>query len=298
MQISKQSGLISALTAYVIWGFLPIYWKQLGMVPSAEQLAWRVAGCALLAWSVLLIRRRKPVLFALLGKKSAGGSLLLRLLVAAVLIGLNWGIYLWAVESSRMVEASLGYYINPLVNVILGMIFFSEKLGRRRFIALILATAGVLVMTFETGVFPWISLLLAFSFGLYGLVTKQFPSELDSIEALAGEMVLLGPLGGAYLLLAGQGGTVHIAGFGTLTTVLLLAAGLITLLPLWLFGRGAKSLPLGVLGFLQYVAPTMMLLLGVLIYGEAFSWGKGVAFLFILAALTLYSSTIYGGEEK
>jgi chloramphenicol-sensitive protein RarD len=297
MHDNKRSGLISALTAYVIWGFLPIYWKQLGQVPSQELLAWRVAGCAVLAWTVVLFRRRPPVLSSLIRKEKTGRALFLRVLAAAVLIALNWGIYLWAVEMERMVEASLGYYINPLVNVVLGIFFFSEKLGRKRLTALILALIGVIIMTVDTGVFPWISLLLALSFGLYGLATKQFPPELDSIEALAGEMLFLGPLGAAWLIFMGRGGAVHIAGYGPLTTVLLLTAGLITLLPLWLFGRGAKSLPLGVLGFLQYVAPTTMLLLGVFVYGEPFSWGKGAAFLFILAALSIYSSTILREQD-
>ena len=216
--------------------------------------------------------------------------MLLRVLAAAVLIGLNWGVYLWAVETEKMVEASLGYYINPLVNVFLGMIFFSERLGKIRLTALVLAFTGVAIMTVQSGVVPWVSLALALTFGLYALVTKQFPSSVDSIEALGWEMVVLGPLGVLYLLREGLRGTWHIAGFGMQATVLLLFAGAITLLPLWLFGRGAKKLPLGVLGFLQYIAPTMMLLLGVAAFGEPFGWGKAAAFLFILVALGLYSS--------
>ena len=287
-QSRSRDGLVSALSAYLIWGLLPVYWKHLGIVPSAELLAWRVSGCTVLAWTFILIRRRKPV--------KLDRILMIHIASAAILIGLNWGIYLWAVETERMVEASLGYYINPLINVVLGMIFFSEELGKIRLTALLLALAGVIIMTVQSGSFPWISLALALTFGLYGLVTKKFPPAMDSIEALAREMVVLGPLGIAYLLRSGLDSTLHFPGFGQKVTTLLLLAGAVTLLPLWLFGRGAKKLPLGVLGFLQYIAPTIMLLLGTLVYGEPFGWGKAVSFLIILTALGLYSSTL--GKPK
>ncbi|MDC7218368.1 MAG: EamA family transporter RarD [Spirochaetales bacterium] len=284
MNKKNNGGLVSALSAYMIWGLLPIYWKVLHSVPSAELLAWRVAGAAFIAWAFILLRGRKPVPLTKV--------LFLRVLAAALLIGFNWGIYLWAIEFEHMVEASLGYYINPLLNVLLGMIFFSEKLGKTRLAALLLAAVGVLIMTFQNGVFPWLSFALALSFGLYGLVTKKFPPEMDSIEALAREMTLLGPPAVLYLIFLGSRGASHLSGYGQNVTVLLILAGSVTLLPLWLFGRGAKRLPLGVLGFLQYIAPTLMLLLGTLVYGEPFGWGKAAAFAFILTALALYSSTI------
>jgi chloramphenicol-sensitive protein RarD len=284
MEQKNHSGLSSALLAYLIWGMLPVYWKVLHQVSSLELLAWRVAGCTLLAWAFILLRGRKPVPLTKV--------LFIRITTAAILIGLNWGIYLWAVAAEKMVEASLGYYINPLINVILGMIFFSEKMGKIRLAALILAFIGVIIMTIQNGVFPWVSLGLALSFGLYGLVTKKFPPEMDSIEALAREMILLGPLAMGYLVFIGFKGSWHIEGFGQEVTLMLILAGVVTLLPLWLFGRGAKMLPLGVLGFLQYIAPTCMLLLGTLVYGEPFGWEKGLAFAFILTALGLYSSTL------
>ncbi|MDC7223650.1 MAG: EamA family transporter RarD [Spirochaetales bacterium] len=284
MAQQQRNGTGSALGAYIIWGLLPVYWKHLGSVPSAELLSWRVGGCALLAWAALFLRRRKPVPLT--------GRLLLRVCAAALLIGINWGIYLWAVEKERMVEASLGYYINPLINVVLGMIFFSEKLSKIRFAALMLALGGVIIMTIQTGSFPWISLGLALTFGLYGLVTKRFPPEMDSIEALAREMMVLGPPAVLFLVVAALRGQVHFSGSGLAQQALLLGAGVVTLLPLWLFGRGAKTLPLGVLGFLQYVAPTLMLILGVAVYGEPFGWGKALSFVIILTALGLYTWTL------
>jgi chloramphenicol-sensitive protein RarD len=286
----KKTGILSAFTANIICVLLPIYWKSLTGIHQAALLAWRVAGCSLLAGTVILLRRRNPVPLSKI--------LFLRLFTASILIGLNWMIYLWAIEKGLMVEASLGYYINPLVNVLLGMIFFSEKLGKIRLTALILAFTGVLIITIESGVFPWLSIALALSFGLYGLVTKRFPPEMDSIEALAREMFFLGPFALIYLTYLGSNGSWHFFAYGSKETLLLIMAGSVTLLPLWLFGRGAKTLPLGVLGFLQYVAPTSMLLLGILIYREPFNPGKAVAFAFILIALGVYSTTLFPHKKK
>ena len=250
MADNRRNGFAAGFTAYLIWGFLPVYWKLLGSVPSLELLAWRVSGCCLLAWIILWVR----------GRKTARGSFsrrTIRLLVtAALLIGANWGIYIWAVNSERILEASLGYYMNPLVNVVLGMLFLSERIGPRRKIAIVLALIGVLLMTLDAGVFPWVSLVLALTFGFYALTVKRLPDELDSIEVLAWVTGILGPFAAGYIAfaaLSGTGGGWHLVGYGTKVTVMLLGSGVITLLPLWLFGIGAKKLPLGVLGFLQYV---------------------------------------------
>lgn len=292
------NGIFSAASAYLIWGLLPVYWKALGQVPPVEQLAWRVLGCAVLSW-ILLARRRELALIGLIRTGEADRGIFLRIGLASLFLLLNWGLFIWAVSVNRMVEASLGYYINPLINVVLGIIFFSEKLGTRRLIALVLASVGVVIITLGTGVFPWVSLVLALCFGFYGLIAKSLPERVDSLESLAWVMVLLGPAGGIYLLLSARTGTVHLTGYGTPTTILISLAGFVTLLPLWLFGRGAKKLPLGMLGFLQYTAPTLMLTLGVLIYGEPFGWHKAAAFLFILVALGLYTSTLFRkGDDR
>lgn len=288
MAENRQKGFAAGFTAYLIWGFLPVYWKLLGVVPSLELLAWRVAGCSVFAWIVVLTRGRRS-------SRSLFTRRTIRLLItAALLIAANWGLYIWAVNSERILEASLGYYINPLVNVVLGVLFFSEPLGPRRKIAIILALVGVVLMTLYAGVFPWVSLVLALTFGFYALTVKKLPQELDSIEVLAWVTGILGPFAAGYIVfaaLSGTGGGWHLVGYGPTVTVLLLVAGLVTLLPLWLFGVGAKRLPLGVLGFLQYVAPTLMLLLGVLVYGEPFGGFRIAAFALVLAALAVYSST-------
>jgi len=279
-------GVAAALTAYALWGFLPIYWKALAVVPPVELLAWRVGGAGIIAWFFIFLRKR-PLNRSILNVKAAS-----YLLIAAVLISCNWGLYLWAVFAGKIVEASLGYYINPLISVLLGVLFFSEQMGRTRYIAIFFASAAVILMTLDSGVFPWLSLVLAFSFGFYGFAVKHLPSEIDSIEVLAWETLLLSPLAIGYLVFRGIGGVLHFTGSGTGVTVLLVLAGLVTLLPLWLFGVGAKRIPLSTMGFLQYLAPTIMLLLGVLVYGEHFGLFRGLAFTLVAAALVLYSTTL------
>ena len=288
-EMDKKQGLdlSVAISSYMIWGLLPIYWKFLSEVPPVEILAWRVGGCSLLALFIILVRRRRAV-----PRKAYNKIIFGRLFGAAVFIAINWGTFIWAVTSERILEAGLGYYINPLVTVILGVAFFSEKLGKMRIMALILASGGVMMMVAATGRFPWLSLMLAVSFGFYGLMIKQLPSEFGSMEILAWVMLFLGPFAGASLGIIGIQGESHFVGYGISTSILLIFAGAVTLLPLWLFGVGARRLPLGVLGFLQYTAPTMMLLIGTLIYGEPFSLLRGIAFALVLVASGLYCSTL------
>jgi len=276
----------AALSAYILWGFLPVYWKFLGAVPSAELLAWRVAGAGILAWIFILFRKKS------LSRKVRSPRVFSFLILAAVFISCNWGLYLWAVSSGKIVEASLGYYINPLVNVVLGVIFFSERLGRTRYIAIFLASAAVVLMTLDSGVFPWLSLILALSFGFYGFSVKYLPPGIDSIEILAWETLLLSPIAVGYLVFLGVDGSIHFTGSGSSVTIMLILAGFVTLLPLWLFGIGARRIPLSTMGFLQYTAPTIMLLLGVLVYDEPFGLFRGVAFILVAAALVLYSTSL------
>ena len=286
MEETKRNGFIAGFSAYILWGLLPIYWKLLGVVPPMELLAWRVAGCGVMAW-LFLIFRKKPISVAALNPK-----VVFRLLIAALLIAGNWGFFIWAIATGRILEASLGYYINPLVNVILGVLFFSEKLSRIRLVAIGLALIGVILMTFDAGTFPWISIGLALQFGFYGMAVKGLPSEIDSIEVLAWETAFLAPIAIGWLVWLGFSGNLHFAGYGSRVSLMLSAAGVVTLVPLWAFGIGAKRIPLSAMGFLQYVAPTMMMLIGTLIYGEAFGMYRAAAFAFVLAALVVYSITL------
>ena len=286
MDNQHRTGFLAGLSAYLIWGLLPIYWKALGVVPPLELLAWRIAGCGVVAWAFLLARK-KPVAVSTLNR-----TVVIRLVLAALLISINWGLYIWAVAAGKIVQASLGYFINPLVNVVLGVLFFSEKLGRIRLFALGLATIGVVLMTFDTGAFPWISIVLALLFGFYGTVVKTLPKEMDSIEILGWETILLSPIAAAYLVWLGFSGNLNFTGHGFQVWFMLLFSGVVTLVPLWLFGAGARRIALSAMGFMQYIAPTMMLLLGVLAYGEAFGAFKAAAFGLVVAALVLYSITL------
>ncbi len=278
-------GLGLALAAYLSWGLFPIYFKALRPTPALEVLAHRVVWSALLL-AVLLARRRGPSGF---GAPFRGNRLPLLALTAA-LISTNWLVYIWAVQVGRIVEASLGYFVNPLVNVILGVAFLGESLTRRQRLAIALAAVGVAVLVVHTGAFPWISLVLATSFGLYGLVRKR--AAIDSIGGLFGETALLAPLALGYLAVRAWAG--HGA-FGTALspTLLLAAAGPITALPLLWFGQALHRLRLSTMGLVQYVTPTSQFLLGVLLYREPFGAAHAAAFACIWASLAVYSWDAY-----
>jgi chloramphenicol-sensitive protein RarD len=286
MNNQRRTGLLAGTAAYLVWGTLPVYWKALAVVSPLELLSWRMAGCGMIAWTMILLRR-KPLNLKLLTPCAA-----LLLLAAALLLVVNWGIYLWAVSEDRILEASLGYYMNPLISVILGVAFFAERLGRIRYAALFLALCGVVLMTLDAGTFPWVSISLALLFGLYGMAVKRLPPGLDNIEILAWICTLLSPAAAVFLVFRGFGEGIHIAGYGFTVTFLLLMAGTVTFLPLWLFGVGARRIPLSAMGFLQYITPTMMLLLGVLAYGEPFGLLRMIAFGLVAGALVLYSLTL------
>ena len=275
------------MSAYVIWGILPFYWKMMGPVPPTEILAWRVVSGAMVVWTIILFRGQIE-LKKLLTFRAVG-----MLMLAAVLISINWGIYVWSVATDRLLEAGLGYYINPLVNVVLGVVFLSERLGPVRLTALGFATGGVLVMTLAAGVFPWTSLALACSFGCYGLIMKKMPGHMNNMEILAWILLLLSPVALTWMISLGFRGEWHFTGNGNLSTALLLLAGVPTFLPLWLFGVGARRLPLGTIGFLQYIAPTMMVSIGVFVYGEPFGLIRGISFALVAIALGLYTSTLF-----
>lgn len=278
---SQRAGLVYALGAFLLWGFFPVYWKLLAGVPALEVVAHRTTwGFAAVALWVTL-KRRWPDARAVAAR---GGTLLL-LAGSAALIALNWLLYIWAVINGHIVEASLGYYINPLVNVLLGVFVLRERLSRPQVIAVALAGVGVVVLTAGYGRFPWIALTLAVSFGLYGLSRKKVSA--DAIIGLLFETAILTPFAIGYLtLLAAQGA-------GALGTgspgrdVLLVLAGPVTAIPLALFALGARRLPLSVIGLIQYLSPTCQFLLAVLLYREPFTAAHAVTFACIWLALAL-----------
>jgi len=275
---NMSSGIAYALGAYLLWGIAPLYFHLLVRVPTVEILAHRVAWSVVLMGALVVALGRTAALRAALRQR----AVLLRFAATAVLIACNWGIYIGAVNSGHVVDASLGYFINPLVSVALGTLVLHERLRPLQWVAVALAAVGVAWLTWLAGTLPWIGLALAASFGLYGLLRKT--GTLGAVEGLALETALLAPLALAYLAARGHGGPL---GSDLTTALLLLASGPVTALPLMLFAAAARRLPLATLGLLQYLAPTLQLVVGVLIFGEPFGWARAAGFAAIWASLGL-----------
>lgn len=278
-----ERGVLYAASAYVIWGIIPIFWKYLDHVGAVEIVVHRIVWTLIFALAALGAWERLPKLMSALTNRKA----LLALTASAVLIALNWGIFIWAVTADRIIETSLGYYINPLVSFVLGVAFLGERLSRLQMIAIALAVLGVINQTFSLGYLPWVSLVLAVSFGLYGLIRKKVPVE--SLEGLTVEAIILMPLSLGYivyLVTTGQGAFFHV---GVATDFLLILAGPLTAIPLLLFSAGVRLIRLSTIGFLQYLAPSISLTLAVFLYGEPFTQAHAITFALIWSALALVS---------
>jgi chloramphenicol-sensitive protein RarD len=278
-------GFALALGAYLIWGLLPFYMKAVAHIPAAEVVAHRVIW-SLPIGALLLARsgRLGTVIAAL-----RDGRMLLRVVPAAVLITINWLTYVWAIAVGRALETALGYYINPLVSILVGALLLRERFSRAQMLAIALAALGVIGMSVLSGGLPWVSLVLAFSFAGYGYFKKTVP--IGSTEGFVLEILLLtlpALVFIAYLVATGQS---HFTGEGAHLgdILLLMASGLLTAVPLIMFGIGARALRLSTIGIMQYVAPTMVFFIAVFYLGEPLNAGKLVAFGFIWAALAIYS---------
>lgn len=274
-------GLFYALSCYLIWGMVPGFWKQLVDVPAGEVLAHRIIWTFIFLLVFLLATGNLAATFQRLKDRKIRN----RLLLSALCIGINWPTYVWAVTNGYIVEGSLGYFINPLVNMLLGRIFLGEKLRPWQWLAVALAAAGIVYLTISYGQFPVIALILAVTFGFYGLIRKTTP--VTASQGLFTETLILGPIVAGYLVyLKSQG--VLVAGGGMPTDALLIAAGVVTVVPLLLFAKGAKLLPLTVIGFCQYLAPSMQLLIGVLYYDEPFTSSHLIAFGLIWCGIAIF----------
>jgi chloramphenicol-sensitive protein RarD len=280
---SSRVGLAYGLAAYGFWGLVPIYFKAVASVPALEVLAHRVVWSVAVLAVVLTVQRRWPEVTAVL----RDGRTLGVLAVTTVLIGANWYIFIWAVANDRVLQASLGYFINPLVNVLLGLVFLNERLTGRGVAAVALAGVAVGWLTVQAGEMPWVSLVLAFSFGLYGLLRKT--ARVKPVPGLAVETSLMAPPALLYLGLVASRGGLYFGTGDVGLDLLLIAAGLVTALPLLWFTTAARLLPLTTLGFLQYLAPTGQFLLAVLAYGEPLTRDRLLAFCLIWTALALFS---------
>jgi chloramphenicol-sensitive protein RarD len=275
------AGVLYALAAFLFWGGVPVYFKAVGHVPALEVLAHRIVWSVVLLAGLVTLTRHWPAVAAALRDRRTR----LLLMLSTLIVSVNWLVFIWAIAAGRVLETSLGYYINPLVNVLLGVVVLRERIGAWRGWAVALAALGVLNLALGTGGLPWVSLTLALTFGLYGLIRKTV--RIEAIDGLLVETVLLLPLALAYLgwlALAGGGA------FGALdgrTDVLLLLSGAVTAVPLIWFTAAARRLAYSTVGFFQYLAPSCHFLLAVLVYGESFGAAQLVTFLCIWGALAI-----------
>ena len=285
-------GVLSALGCFMIWGLFPIYFKLLNHVPALEVLAHRILGSAVLLVVLILGRKQGALLLAVFRNRRH----LRFYLHTTLLISTNWLLYIWAVQTGRILEASLGYYINPLVNVILGVLFLRERLNPRQWSAVAIAAIGVLVMVIGHGVFPWISLSLALSFGSYGLLRKKAGHA--AMLGLCVETLLITPLALLFLIvLTVRGGSALAGNLDGQSAWLLLAAGPVTVVPLLLFLQATQYLRLSIVGLIQYLTPTLQFLLAVVVYHEPFTSIHLLTFGCIWLALTLYGIDAYSSHR-
>lgn len=281
----QRAGLWAAFGAFVLWGVMPLFWHLLKAVPALQILLHRIVWGAVLVGAWLFWKQGRGWWRRVVADRRVAGLLAL----SGVLIAFNWGLYIWAVNSGHVVETSLGYFINPLLNVVIGVAFLRERLRPLQWAAVAIAACGVAWLTFNYGNFPWIALTLAVSFALYGVVRKL--AEVDSVPGLGVES--------AYLLLPGlavllwfethDGGGFFSGGYGWTTDLLLVAGGALTALPLIGFAYAVRRIPLSTIGVMQYIAPTLQLLIGVLAFHEPFGRERAVGFAIIWAALLLFA---------
>lgn len=279
----NSKGLLTAVAAFSIWGLMPLYLKALAPASPMEILCHRIFWSLVATLFLLIMARKAGTLFQLLQNRKT----VLSVILSSILISANWITYIWAVNNDFIVESSLGYYINPLVNVLLGLLFLQERLRNGQWLAVFFAFCGVCYLTFFYGQFPWIALILAFSFGFYGLLRKISP--LPSLEGLCLETAMLSvPALGVLIYLATQGNSDFIRQ-DTTGRLLLAGTGIITSLPLLLFGFAAHRIPLSTLGIVQYLAPTLQLSIGIFVYGEAFPGKQMIGFGLVWSGLLIYA---------
>jgi chloramphenicol-sensitive protein RarD len=288
----KNKGIWFAAGAYIIWGLFPIYWKQLHQVPALQLVGNRIVWSFVLLFGIVFFTKQYQSF-----KSEASSRRVIGVYsIAAVLIGVNWLTYVWAVNAGFIVETSLGYYINPLLSVLLGVIFLRERLRPMQWLPVGLATLGVAYLTAIYGRLPWIALVLAFSFALYGLVKKTAP--LGSLYGLTLETGILFLPALLYLLFAQRSGNGALFNEGAKTTILLIGAGVVTAVPLLMFATAAKKITLTMVGLMQFIAPTLQFLIGIFIYNEPFSHNQLIGFSIVwLALIILWVEGFYANRK-
>jgi chloramphenicol-sensitive protein RarD len=274
-------GVIAAGTAFTLWGVFPLYLRLLKQVPSLEILSHRVLWSVVLLMSLLALRRQWDWLALVRAKP----RIIITFVTSALMLATNWVVYIWSVNHDHIIDASLGYFIAPLFNVLFG-IGLGERLRLTQWIAVALAACGVLWLTFSAGQLPWIGLVIAMTFGLYGLLRKT--AALGALEGLSVETLVLLPAASVFLLVPDAGSS-HAFGSDLPLSLLLIAAGPVTAIPLLLFAYGARRIPLSLVGLLQYIGPSLQLLIGVWLFNEPFGGSKLIGFALIWSGLLIYS---------
>lgn len=290
MNNEYKKGIFFALGAYVLWGILPIYWELIHHIGAFEILAFRIIFSAIFMIFILLIGKNQRQAFIRdVNQLVTHPIQLVAIVVAGYVITINWGTFIWAVTNGHVLQSSLGYYINPLVSILLALIFLKERFNKFEWLAILFAFIGVLYMTLKVGEFPIVSLMLASSFGIYGLLKKVV--HIDAISSITVECIVTAPAG---LIYVGYLWQQHQLSFGmNMSSFWLLFSGAITAIPLILFSAGAKRIPLSLTGFIQYVGPTIMFVLGIFLFNEPFDINQLITFIFIWIGIVLYSTSQY-----
>jgi chloramphenicol-sensitive protein RarD len=288
----SRRGLLYGLAAYTLWGAFPLYWPLLEPAGAPEILAHRVLWSCVMMGGLVLVLRRGPAFRAILGDRRRR----VLLAAAALVITVNWLTFIWAVNNDRVVETSLGYFINPLVSVLMGIAVLGERLRREQWLAMGVAAAAVVVLTVEYGHPPWVALVLACSFGSYGLLKKL--AGVGAVESLSFETLLLAPFAAAYLGWLQTQGSLVFGHHGAGNALLLASTGVVTAVPLICFGAAATRIPLVTLGLLQYLAPILQFALGVLWFHEPMPLGRWVGFLLVWCALALFTTEAWRHRRR
>lgn len=289
-----KKGFFFAFGAYILWGILPIYWELISDIGAFEILAFRIVLSMVFMLFILIITKNTAPFKRDIKQLFTNPIQLIAIIAAGYVITINWGTFIWAVTNGHVLQSSLGYYINPLVSILLALIFLKERFNKLEWIAIGLAVMGVLYMTLKMGVFPGISLLLAGSFGVYGLIKKIVP--IDAISSITIECIVTAPAGFIYLWYICQNGGLS---FGmNSSSFWLIFSGAVTAVPLILFSAGARRIPLSLTGFIQYIGPTLMFILGIFLFKEPFDIDQLITFVFIWIGIIIYSISQYFKIKK
>lgn len=285
MENYKQ-GIFFGLAAYVLWGILPVYWKALELVSPFEILSSRFMWSCVFVFLLIIFQKKWPLFAKEVKQVFSNVKTGAAMVAAGITISFNWGTFIWAVNNGHIVETSMGYYINPLVSILFAVVFLRERLDKMQLAAITCAFIGVASMVYSFGKIPWVSLTLAFTFALYGLLKKILP--VSALTSIMLETLLITPLALVYEYSLWQQGVSFYASGNLQVIMMLTGAGVVTAIPLLLFTAGARMLPLKIIGFLQYISPTLTLLIGVFVYNESFTASHLLAFGWIWGALLLF----------